>query len=228
MMRKLFPIAALVFILLANLLLQAGDVIDRIVATVNGRAILQSDWEEAISYEAFINGRPMEKLSIEDRKATLDRLIDQELLSQQLHFADSPHATNQQLNQRIREIRKLYSGAEIEAGWQATLQRYKLNEIELQRRLGQQLDLSRLVEAHFRPAIRIDSHSIEVYYQEKLVPELRKSGARQLALNEVTPKIRELLTQEKMNELLGAWLRNLRTESQIRKRVTAVAGDLSP
>jgi sulfur carrier protein ThiS len=229
MMRKLFPLALTALVLLANLSLQAGDVIDRIVATVNGRPILQSDWEDAISYEAFINGRRLEKLAAEDRKATLDRLIDQELLRQQLHFVDSPQATNQQLSQRVQEIRKLYPGANTEAGWQATLQRYKLNEMELQRRLAQQLDLARLIEAHFRPGIQIDSHSIEVYYQEKLVPELRKSGSRPLALNEVAPKIRELLTQERMNELLGSWLRNLRAESQIKNQVSATAakGDQS-
>ena len=32
----------------------ASQVIDRIVATVNGRVILQSDWDEALCYEALL------------------------------------------------------------------------------------------------------------------------------------------------------------------------------
>jgi hypothetical protein len=36
-----------------------AEVIDRIVATVNGHIILQSDWDEALCYEALLNGRPL-------------------------------------------------------------------------------------------------------------------------------------------------------------------------
>lgn len=66
----------------------AGDIIDRIVATVNRSIILQSDWEDAVRYEAFIGGRPLDHVTNEDRKAALDRLIDQELLREQVHLSD--------------------------------------------------------------------------------------------------------------------------------------------
>ena len=39
----------------------AAEVIDRIVATVNGHIILQSDWEDALRYEAFSSGRPLDQ-----------------------------------------------------------------------------------------------------------------------------------------------------------------------
>jgi len=58
----------------------SAEVIDRIVATVNGHVILQSDWEDALRYEAFRNRRPLDHLTAEDRKSALDHLIDQELL----------------------------------------------------------------------------------------------------------------------------------------------------
>lgn len=37
----------------------AGEVIDRIVATVNGHIILQSDWDQGLRYEALLSGRPL-------------------------------------------------------------------------------------------------------------------------------------------------------------------------
>ena len=40
----------------------AGEILDRIVATVNGHIILQSDWEDAVRYEAFIADRPADQL----------------------------------------------------------------------------------------------------------------------------------------------------------------------
>jgi hypothetical protein len=36
----------------------SAEVIDRIVATVNGRIILQSDWDEALCYEALSRSSP--------------------------------------------------------------------------------------------------------------------------------------------------------------------------
>jgi len=35
-------------------------------------------------------------------------------------------------------------------------------------------------------------------------------------LSDVTPKIKELLTQQKLDQLLTSWLQNLRATSQIR------------
>ena len=219
MIRKYFCLAITLWSLVM-LPARASDIIDRIVATVNGHAILQSDWEEAIRYEAFIDGRQLDKLTADDRKATLDRLIDQELLREQVRSSAS-QAKNTELEQRIQEIRKLYTGAETEQGWSARLERYGLNEKELKNRVAQQLNLMQMVEARLRPGIQVDFRSIELYYQESIVPQLRNSGAKQVALAEVSTKIKELLTQQKMNDLLGSWLQTLRAASQIRTSATS-------
>jgi hypothetical protein len=72
-----------------------------------------------------------------------------------------------------------------------------------------------LVDARLRPNIEIDSKSVESYYNQELLPQLRQSGAQDVPLAEVTPKIKDLLTQQKMNQLLTAWLQNLRSGSEI-------------
>jgi hypothetical protein len=79
------------------------------------------------------------------------------------------------------------------------------------------------VDARLRPAVTIDSKSIESYYNQELLPQLRKSGGEQVPLAEVTPKIKELLTQKKMDELLTAWLQNLRAGSEIHAEALAEA-----
>ena len=195
---------------------RAGDVLDRIVATVNHQIILQSEWQDAVRYEAFVAGRPLDQLQSSDRKAALDHLIDQELLREQMNSSGFPHASSQEVEKRIQEIRKQYTGAESEAGWQATLVHYGLTDGELKRRVGLQVDLMGLVDARLRPNVIIDSKSIESYYNQELLPQLRRSGAEQVPLAEVTPKIKELLTQQKMNQMLIAWLQDLRSGSQIR------------
>src|ERR1700690_58900 len=195
---------------------RAGDVLDRVVATVNRQIILQSEWQDAVRYEAFVAGRGPNQAEASDHKAALDHLIDQELLREQMRSSGFPHASSQEVEKRIQEIRKQYVGAESEAGWQATLGRYGLTEAELKKRVGLQVDLMGLVDARLRPNVIIDSKSIESYYNQELLPQLRQSGARQVPLGEVTPKIKELLTQQKMNQMLVAWLQDLRSGSEIR------------
>ncbi len=84
MKRKLFTLIGAVVFLAATLPAGAGEVIDRVVATVNGHIILLSDWEDSLRYEAFSAGRPLDGVTAEDRKSALDHLIDQELLREQL------------------------------------------------------------------------------------------------------------------------------------------------
>lgn len=193
-----------------------AEVIDRIVATVNGHIILQSDWNEALRYEALLNGRALSEFTEEDRRAVLDRLIDQELLGEQMKSAFFQHATEAEAAARIAEARQQYRAAASDEGWRSLLNGLRLTEKDLIGHVQQQIDLMRLVDAHLRPEVQIDSKSIEAYYREKFVPQLKQAGAVEVALADVSGKIRELLTQEKVNELLVSWLQSLRSEGKVR------------
>jgi hypothetical protein len=216
MNRKTSILACTVALLAIALPAGAGDVLDRIVATVNNHAILQSEWQDVIRYEAFVSGRRLDQVQAGDGKAALDRLIDQELLREQMRSSGFPHANSEEVEKRIQEIRTQYPGAESQAGWQAALARYGLTENELKKRVALQVDLMGLVDARLRPNVVIDSKSIESYYNQELLPQLRQSGAQQVPLAEVTSKIKELLTQQKINQMLVAWLQDLRSGSRIR------------
>jgi len=193
----------------------ATDIVDRIVATVNGHIILQSDWEDEIRYEAFINGRTLTTLTPATRKASLDRLIDQELLREQIRGVDSPNADLEEVRKRVLEIRQQYPGKQSEQEWHTLLERYGVTQQGLESRIRAELDLTGLVDARLRPTVTVDAKSIESYYNQELLPQLHHSGATDVSLAEVTPKIKEVLTQEKMNQLLTAWLKDLRAGSEI-------------
>src|SRR5579871_1260695 len=99
-----------------------AEIVDRVVANVNGHAVLQSDWEQEIAFEGFSDARDPNSFSREERSAALDRLIDQELLREQLRPAQA--APSEQVVARVAAIRKLHPNCETEAGWQSTLQKY--------------------------------------------------------------------------------------------------------
>jgi SurA N-terminal domain len=86
----------------------AGEVIDRIVATVNGHIILQSDWNDALSFEALLSAKPLEQFTDDDRRSVLDRLIDQELLDEQMKSNLFKHASADEAAKEIAAARKLY------------------------------------------------------------------------------------------------------------------------
>ncbi|MFZ0279570.1 MAG: SurA N-terminal domain-containing protein [Candidatus Sulfotelmatobacter sp.] len=194
----------------------SAQVIDRIVATVNGHVILQSDWDEALCYEALLTNRTLAQFTDDDRRAVLDRLIDLELLRGQMKSADFLHATDAEVAARVANARKQYPQATSPETWDALLAQYHLTEKDLFAHVRQQIDVMRLVDARLRPTVEIDSKSIEAYYRDKFVPKLKQSGASEVPLADVSAKIRELLTEQKVSELLVSWLQTLRSEGQIR------------
>jgi peptidyl-prolyl cis-trans isomerase SurA len=205
-------LASALFFVLAS---ASAEVIDRIIATVNGHVILQSDWDDALCYEALLTNRTLTQITDDDRRAVLDRLIDQELLREQMKSADFTHATDAEVAAQVASARKQYPQAASVEGWQSLLARFHLTEKDLLAHLRQQIDVMRLVDARLRPAVEIDSKSVEAYYREQFVPKLKQTGASAVPLTEVSGRIRELLTEQKVSELLLSWLQTLRSEGQV-------------
>ena len=191
----------------------AGQIVDRVVTKVNGHVVLQSDWEQEVAFEALMDGRDPDSFTTAERKAALDRLVDQELLREQVR--PSQAAPSDQVNARAAEVRKLHPDCATEESWHAKLQRYGLTQSGLEKRLSDEIQLMKLVEDRLRPSIQIDQHAVESYYHDQLLPEMKKAGSRATPLTEVFGRIRDLLAEKKMNELLSGWLANLRSGSHI-------------
>jgi hypothetical protein len=223
-MFKRLTVTAFVVLLFCTAHLRAGQIIDRIVATVNGHIILQSDWDDAVRCEALMNGHALPQITPKDRKDVLDRLIDQELLREQIPPQETPSVSDKDVARRLAEIRKFYDKSGNSQAWANTLAQYQVAETQLKDRIVLQIQLMGLVNSHLRGEVQIDQKSIESYYNQDLLPQLDQSGGKQIPLAKATPQIKEILTQRKMNELLIAWLQNLRAGSKIVTN-TSDAGD---
>jgi len=193
--------------------LHAGQIVDRVVSNVNGHVVLQSDWEQEVAFEAIANGRDPDSFTSDERKAALDRLIDQELLREQVR--PSQPANSEQVAASLAEVRKLHPDCATDESWRAKLQRYGLTQASLEKHLSEQIQIMKLVEDRLRPSIQIDQHAVETYYNDQLLPALKKAGSRATPLPEVFSRIKDLLAEQKMNELLSDWLASLRSGSHI-------------
>jgi hypothetical protein len=190
-----------------------GQIVDRVVTSVNGHVVLQSDWEQEVAIEAFSNARDPDSFTSAEANAALDRLIDQQLLREQVR--PSQPAPAELVAARVAELRKLHPECATDEGWRATLQRYGLTQSSLEKRVGDQIQLMRLVEDRLQPSIQIDQRAVETYYHDQLLPDMKRAGSPAAPLTEVFGQIKDLLAERKMNELLTAWLASLRSGSRI-------------
>ena len=212
----------LVLVLLALPLARAGEVLDRLAATVNAHALLQSDVDEELRYECFVSNRSLQDLTTSDRGAALDRLIDQELLQEQMHAADFHPVKQDEVDKALESLKADYSKKGAGDSWASALTNYGITESTVRSHIEIELNQLHLIELRLRPYVQIDSEGIKTYYREQLLPKL--PPGQHISLEEATSSIREVLVQQKMNEALESWLQALRSQAQI-QRFAGVNGD---
>ena len=203
----------------------AQQLVDRIVATVNRQPILLSDWEVEMRYEAMLDQKPL-PLGDEAARSALDRLIDQELVRQQMKSYRMAEPTPEELTARMAEVRKQIAVDNTQSQFSALLDRYGISEAELRERVTTQYAILRFIDVRLRPSIHVDQRSIEAYYNDTLAPQIRNKGEQPAPLADVAPQIEELLLQQRVDALTNDWLKDLRQQSQI--RVDPAAGVPQP
>jgi peptidyl-prolyl cis-trans isomerase SurA len=204
-------------LLLLSAVLCSAEVVDRMMAVVNRQVILQSEVEQTARVEFLLNGKPLEQLNQDALKATLERLIDQDLLEQQIITATQLDASPAELAARLHEVRAQIPGATNDKTWQALLSAYGLTEQDVESQLDSQIRILRFVDLRFRGLVRVDRTAITVYYDETLAPELRKRGADVPPMDQVSDKIRQILVEQRIDGLLNTWLQTLRAQGHIER-----------
>ena len=210
-MRRLLLVT---IVLLIASWLRAGEVLDRIVVTVNGNALLQSDWDAELRYACFANGRAGNDFSIQERSAALDRIIDQELVREQMRPADLNPAAPQEVEAQIVQMKSQQESGRSGQTWQAGLVACGMTDDDLRQHVQLELDQLRAIHARLSPSIQIDAPSIEAYYREKILNQA--GGGKPLSFAEAEPKIRHILTEERINQLLDSWIESLRSQAKIK------------
>jgi peptidyl-prolyl cis-trans isomerase SurA len=216
-MRRDKVLITILLLLALGLCAPASEVIDRIVAIVNGKLILQSDVEQEARMEAFLAGQQVSDFKPEELQLLLERMIDRQLVHEQMRSVREVATTSQSVERRIKQFREsLGKSAETDAAWQRLLADGSVTEEELRAHFADEVQTMRFLEARLRPQIQVDAAAIETYYREKLLPEMQKSGEKEPPLAEVSPRIREILIEQKLDESLTQWLKSLREQSSIR------------
>ena len=210
----MFRMTTIRFLLLLALaaLSARAEIVDRLIAVAGNRVITWSDvlWEAR--YQAFLLGQePPEPGALapkEAREPILEKLIDQRILEQDRNVLPFSSAEESETQRRLDQFQQRFSSPEA---YREALARYGLTEAELFERLERETNLMAFAERRLRLQVRFDSAETERYYQETLVPELRRQGQTAIPpLAEVREQIEEVLAEQQVNRRLEEWLRDLR------------------
>ena len=196
----------------------ASVVLDRVVAVVNHHAILTSDLDDEIRLSIL---DPNARGHILTRQRALEQLISRTLIEQQIRQEDAQAAEPSQadVETRLGEIRKtlpacIRENCATEEGWKAFLAAHSLTAERVETYLRYRLEILRFIEQRFRQGIQISQQEIASYYNEMFLPQYRP-GEKAPPLEQVAPRIEEILLQQEVNKLFDDWLDNLRKEGDV-------------
>jgi peptidyl-prolyl cis-trans isomerase SurA len=194
-------------------------VLDRVVAVVNNQAILASDIDQEIQLSVLDPGGV--GLGALTRQRALEQLISRALIQQQIHEEDVQAADPPQseIAARLMEIRKelpvcIRQNCSSDAGWKAFLAAHGLTEERVESYLRYRLQIRRFIEQRFQPGIHVSPEQIESYYRGTLLPQYT-AGETIPKLEQVAPRIEEILLQQQVNVLFDDWLSNLRKQGEV-------------
>lgn len=126
----------------------SGAVLDRIAVTVGKDVITESEVNEEIRVTAFLNQEPVD-FSPGARREAADRMVDQDLIRDEMRLEGVPDPKPDSIDQTLREFKQAHF--QTDAAYRSSLQKYGITEQELKEHLRWQVAALRFTEQRFRP-----------------------------------------------------------------------------
>lgn len=187
-------------------------VLDRVAVIVGKRAVKTSDLERDLRATQFLNRQPLDLSTAAKRKAA-DRLVEQEMIRQEIQSGGYSQPTEQDATAFLAQLRRdRFNGSDPQM--RAALSRYGLSEDQLREYLLWQLTVLRFIDQRFRPGVLVTDEDVHAYAQEH---NIANSGPAQDA------KIRETITGERVNQSFEEWLDQTKRRTRVVYRDAAFA-----
>ena len=185
-MRSRAPAAILAALLAAPGAAQ-GNVVERILAVVDGRPLLLSEV------------RVLERLRGLDRQAAVDALIDERIMFREASRLPQAVVTAEEEERAYREL-----AARVPAGSGAT-------DEELRRLARRQTAILKYIEFRFRPQVRVEDAEVRAAWDQ-----VRAERPDTPPFEEAAPALRARLESEELDKRIEEWVGELRAGAEIR------------
>ncbi len=197
---------------------EPGEVVDRIVAIVNGEPVLDSDVNEEKRFEAI---QPYPNTAGEPtRDQEIERLINRDLILQQAKIQTEINVSDKDVESEIAGLRKTLPackqfGCDTDAGWNRFLASHGFGSAEFQHRWQQRMEVLAFINARFGAGASVSGAQVREFYQNTMLPQYAKAHVKPATLASVEGRIRNVLQQQQVSNLLRDWLQSLRAQGSI-------------
>jgi hypothetical protein len=195
-----------------------GAEVDDIVAIVNGDLILDSDIDQERRFATLL---PYGEASgAYTRTAALGRLINRDLILQQVKLQPQDPITEEDAAKDLNALRKAIPTCkryhcETKTGWDTFLASQGFTEATLTGLWQQRMIVLQFIEQRFRMGIKITDQQIQDYYDKTLLPQYAAQHAPAAPLSAISSRIQEILLQQQVSNLLRDWLQSLRAQGNV-------------
>jgi hypothetical protein len=120
---------------------------------------------------------------------------------------------------RLQESRRqlpacVHENCASDAGWEAFLAAHGLTLQRVEAYARYRIEILGFIERRFRQGIQISQEQITAYYRDVLLPQY-KPGETVPTLDQVAPRIQEILLQQQVDKMFDTWLANLRQQGDV-------------
>lgn len=206
--------------LLGATLAYTAAILDRIAVVVGKHVIKTSDIDRDLRVTDFINQQPLD-LSSKSKHESAERLIDQELIRQEIvtgNYRRPPESEAQAMQRQL--VHDRFGGSETR--FRRALAQYGLTEDQLRPQLLWQLTVLQFIDQRFRVGVYVSDEELRDYYDQHLA-ELRKQYPGNDSFDALKDKLREQLEGERINANFSTWLQQARTRYHIEYKQEAFA-----
>lgn len=194
---------------------QAQEIVDKMVATVNGgvkvELITYSDilWQLALQPDT-----PLANPSSENLTLALRRLIEQRLVLQEAEKLPTIAPTDEEIEVRLNELVKQFPS---QAEFQQRMALVGLSSEQLREIVRQRLAIEKYLDFRFRSFTIVTQKEVDDYYTEVYVPRLRRErpGIIIPELKDVSREIESELTESKIESETDAFLDSARDRAEV-------------
>jgi len=201
---------SLPFLILAYAL-SGAVVLDRIAVIVGRHVVKQSDIDRDLRITEFLNRQPL-NLSPGAKKQAAERLIDQEIIRQEIAMGDYQRPPNSDASALLDRLRKDRFGGSDSRLRQAIAE-YGLTEDDLREELLWQLTVLSFIDQRFRLGVLVTDDEVKTYCEEHLA-ELRRKYSK-ATCEALAPETKTLLEGEQVNQNFEDWLKQARAMERI-------------
>jgi hypothetical protein len=189
-----------------------GEVVDRMVAVVNGTELIT--YSDLLWQLALRPGVPLESPRQEDLRRTLELLIDQRLVLQEADKLPHVHANEEEMRKAETELINRFPSREE---FQRRLERTGLTAARLREIIHERLDMEKYLDFRFRSFTVVTPQEVEAYYRDVYVPRRRRQAPGQIvpALKDVYDAIQSELVESKVESDTDSFLEEARAAANI-------------